>query len=269
MYLSIIIPAYNEENRIGKTLDAIYSYLKTKTYTWEILVIDNGSRDGTRALVEEYRQKMPGLTLITRESHGKGWAVKQGMLAAQGEYRLFTDADNSTDITQLDKLLPYATHGADVVISSRKMEGAVIDEKQPWYRVWLGKLFPLLVKMLVPHVREIKDTQNGFKLFSARAAEKIFAHQTIYYWAFDVEILALADIFGFKVKEVPIVWVNDDQSKMNLKGMLRAAFEVLLTRFHLLTFDYAKLKRARGGNYKLNPNLYGDYQRESVARPSA
>ncbi len=252
MYLSIIIPAYNEEGRIGKTLERIYSYMHAKPYQWELLVIDNGSTDGTRRLVEEYAEKIKNLRLVEFRSHGKGWAVKQGMLAAQGDYRLFTDADNSTDISELDQLLPWATHGADVVISSRKKEGAIIVEKQPFYRVWLGKLFPLLVKMLIPQVRDIQDTQNGFKIFSRRAAEKIFPHQTIYYWAFDVEILALAKIFGFKMKEIGITWKNDDQSKMNMKGMIRAACEVVLTKLHLLTFDLEKLRRARD-NHRAEP----------------
>lgn len=260
MYLSIIIPCYNEEARISKTLEAIYSFMKTKPYTWEIIVVDNGSRDGTRKLVKEYIQKMPEVSLLNEQSHGKGWAVKQGMLAARGEYRLFTDADNSTDITQLDKLLPWATHGADVVISSRKAEGAVLTQAQPKLRVFLGKVFIFFVQTIMP-LKGIKDTQNGFKLFSAKAAEKLFSHQTIYYWAFDVEVLALASIFGFKIKEVPIVWVNDDRSKMNLKGMVRMALEVILTRLHLLTFDLEKLQRAR--------DTYITYQRASPARPSA
>jgi dolichyl-phosphate beta-glucosyltransferase len=257
MYLSVIIPCYNEEKRIAKTLEAIYCHLREKPYEWEILVVDNGSTDGTRKLVEEYADKIKNLQLIVRSSHGKGWAVKQGMMAARGEYRLFTDADNSTDFKQLDKLLPYATHGADVVISSRKKEGAVITEKQPFYRVWLGNLFPLLVRLLVPRLRDIKDTQNGFKLFTRQAAEKIFPHQTVFYWAFDVEVLALAKIFGFKISEVPIVWQNDDQSKMNLKGMLRAAFEVILTSLHLLTFDFDKLRRARD-SYRVDREVYVD-----------
>lgn len=265
MYLSVIIPAYNEEKRITTTLEAIYSYLREKPYEWEMIVVDNGSTDGTRQLVEEYADRIKNLRLVERRSHGKGWAVKQGMLEAEGEYRLFTDADNSTDITQLDKLLPWATHGADVIISSRKKHGAVIVEKQSFYRRWLGNLFPLLVRLFVPQLRDIKDTQNGFKLFSRQAAEKIFPHQTIFYWAFDVEILALAKIFGFKIKEVPIVWINDDKSKMNLNGMLRAAFEVILTRLHLLTFDLGKLRRARE-SYYIGRDAY---QRESVARPSA
>jgi dolichyl-phosphate beta-glucosyltransferase len=261
MYLSVIIPCYNEVERIAKTLEAIYCYLREQTYEWEIIVVDNGSTDGTRQLVEDYADEIKNLKLLIHQSHGKGWAVKQGMLAAEGEYRLFTDADNSTDIKQLEKLLPWATHGADVVISSRKKEGAVIVEKQPKYRQWLGNIFPLIVRLFVPVIRDIKDTQNGFKLFSRRAADRLFQHQSIYYWAFDVELLALAKIFGYKIKEVPIVWKNDDKSKMNLKGMLRAAFEVILVSLHLLSFDMKKLQRAR--------DMRTTYQRASVARPSA
>jgi len=244
MHLSIIIPCYNEEARIGKTLDRVFEYLSAQQYTWEIIVVDNGSTDSTREVVEEYRKKIPTLSLIARKSHGKGWAVKQGMLTATGDYRLFTDADNSTDIAQIEKLMAYAEQGYEVVISSRRAPGALITTPQPQSRIWLGNIFASIVRAIVP-LGDIRDTQNGFKLFTKAAAEKIFLHQTIYYWAFDIEILALARIFGYKIKEVPIVWVNDDRSKMNLKGMVRMLLEVILTRLHLLTFDYKKLKRAR------------------------
>jgi dolichyl-phosphate beta-glucosyltransferase len=265
IYLSVIIPCYNEEDRIGKTLERIYSFLKEKPYTWEILVVDNGSTDRTRLLVGDYADRIKNLYLLVHQSHGKGWAIKQGMLEARGEYRLFTDADNSTDIAELDRLLPWATHGADVVISSRKKEDSVIVEKQPFYRLWLGNLFPLTVKLFVPMLRDIKDTQNGFKLFTRQAAEKIFPHQTIFYWAFDVEVLALAKMFDFKISEVGIVWKNDDKSKMNLKGMLRAGFEVILTGLHFLTFDFDKLRRSRE-SHRENRELYA---RETAVLTSA
>lgn len=233
MLISIIIPCYNEEQRIGKTLEAIHSYLSSKEYLFEILVVDNGSKDKTKKVITDASEKMPGIRLISHRSYGKGWAVKQGMLEAKGDYRLFTDADNSTDISHIDKLLPFALDGFDVVISSRRIEGAVISHPQPWYRQILGNLFAKLVRIIVP--LGIKDTQNGFKLFSAKVAEDIFTRQSIYFWAFDVEILALARKRGYKIKEVPITWMNDDQSKMSLKGMIQMLIEVLNIRLMLFT----------------------------------
>jgi dolichyl-phosphate beta-glucosyltransferase len=238
MYLSIIIPCYNEESRILVTLQAIKSYLSRQYYEYEVIVVDNGSTDATKLVVEGFAANFPQLRLICKKSHGKGWAVKQGMLAAKGEYRLFTDADNSTDIVQLDKLLPYAKEGYDVIIGSRKAEGAVLTKPQPLFRVWLGNVFAWTVGIILP--TGVKDTQNGFKLFSKAAAEAIFPQQAIYYWAFDVELLALANVYGFKVKEVPIVWVNDERSKMNFKGMARMLFEVAIVRLYLISRDYKK-----------------------------
>jgi dolichyl-phosphate beta-glucosyltransferase len=239
MYLSVIIPCYNEEQRLPKTLERIGSYLSSQTYQCEVIVVDNGSTDGTKRVVEEAHQKYPFISLINERSHGKGWAVKEGMLAGSGTYRLFTDADNSTDIAQIEKLLPYAKdEGYDVVISSRKAPGAVLTHPQPPHRVWLGNLFAFIVSLIVP--LGVKDSQNGFKLFSERAVDKIFPQQTIFYWAFDVEVLALARVFGFKIKEVPITWVNDEQSRMNLKGMIRMLLEVIVIRLHLLTRNYRK-----------------------------
>jgi dolichyl-phosphate beta-glucosyltransferase len=241
MHLSIVIPCYNEEKRIGKTLERIREYLLTQNYSYEVIVIDNGSKDATSAIVNEYKKTFPSLEIISRKSHGKGWAVKQGMLAAKGDFKLFTDADNSTDVAQVEKLLSYAERGYDVVISSRKIEGAVLTQPQPFYRIWLGNIFAFFVKVVVP-IGDIKDTQNGFKLFTCQASEKIFTHLTSYYWAFDVEVLALAKLFGYKIKEVPIIWVNDERTKMNFKGMARMILEVILVRLHLLTYDASKIK---------------------------
>lgn len=240
MFISIIIPCLNEEKRIAPTLSAIDEYLKTKKhYESEILVVDNGSTDTTKEIVKEKMKEIPNLKLVERHSHGKGYAVKEGMLLAQGDLRLFTDADNSTDITQLEKLLPYA-HDNDVIISSRKAPGAVILNPQPRHRVFLGNLFQLLVKIIVP-IR-VYDTQNGFKLFTREAAEKLFRNQTIFYWAFDVEILAVADRVGLKIKEVPIVWRDDNRSAMRLKGMVRMLIEVISIRFRLWTHYYSKVR---------------------------
>jgi dolichyl-phosphate beta-glucosyltransferase len=233
MIISVIIPCYNEEKRIGQTLKAIDAYFSTRQYHWEILVIDNGSKDQTKKVVEDLSKELGNIQLISHKSYGKGWAVKQGMLAAVGDYRLFTDADNSTDISHLDKMMHFAESGFDIVISSRRIEGAVITHPQPWHRQILGNAFAKLVSLIVP--LGIKDTQNGFKLFSKAAAEDIFARQSVYFWAFDVEILALAKKRGYEIKEVPITWVNDEGSKMNIKGMVRMLFEVINIRLMLFT----------------------------------
>ncbi|HZS42717.1 MAG TPA: dolichyl-phosphate beta-glucosyltransferase [Candidatus Paceibacterota bacterium] len=236
LFLSIIIPCFNEEARIGSTLEAIGRFLGEQEYETEIIVVDNGSIDRSREIIRQFEGRVTNLRLLERHSHGKGYAVREGMVNASGKYRLFTDADNSTDIKQLPQLLSFARAGFDVVIGSRKITGSEIISPQPPLRIFLGNLFQWIVRLLIP--LEIADTQDGFKLFSQRAAEKIFRHQTSFYWAFDVEILALAKRFGFRIKEVPIVWVNDERSGMNFKGMIRMFFEVLLIRIHLWTWDY-------------------------------
>jgi dolichyl-phosphate beta-glucosyltransferase len=231
MYISVIIPCYNEERRIGKTLARITEYFQNSSLEHEILVVDNGSRDRTREIIREYAKEHHAVRLISKQRYGKGWAVKQGMLEAKGDFRLFTDADNSTDISHLPAFIDAAEQGYEVVISSRRIEGAVLTHPQPPIRRMLGNIFAGLTHILVP--LGIKDTQNGFKLFRGEAAEKIFRHQTSYYWAFDIEILALAQKFGFRIKELPITWVNDDDSKMNIKGMVRMLLEVLMIRLRL------------------------------------
>lgn len=239
MLISVIIPCYNEEQRIKSTLERIHEYLSQQSYQSEVIVVDNGSKDGTREVVQSYAAQMPNLRLLSKKSHGKGWAVKEGMLEAKGDYRLFTDADNSTDISHLGKFLDAAINdGYDVVISSRRIEGAHLAHPQPWYRRILGDIFALIVRSIMP--LGIRDTQNGFKLFSANATERIFPQQTIFYWAFDVEVLALAQKFGFNIKELPITWVNDEASRMSIKGMSRMLFEVIITRLHMMTRAYMK-----------------------------
>lgn len=202
MFLSIIIPCYNESKRIGATLDKIGTYLEEEAYDYEIIIVDNGSTDKTMSIALNRKKAIPNLRIVMQKSRGKGWAVMQGMLEAQGDYRLFIDADNSTDIRQLKNLLEFAERGCDVVIGSRKTTGALISRPQQKYRVFLSGLFTFIANLIIP--LGIKDTQNGFKLFSREAAENIFPRLTTFYWAFDVEVLALATKFGFKIKEVPI-----------------------------------------------------------------
>ncbi len=242
-HLSVIIPAYNEEKRIEKTLLSVDEYLSKQSYDYEILVVNDGSKDKTAEIVSGLAGKLKGLKLIdNKENHGKGWVVRQGMLSAQGDCRLFMDADNSTTIDHVEKFFPFfaqglpAQAGYDIVIGSRRLKDSVIAVKQPWIRDFLGGIFRLIVHMLVP--LGVKDSQAGFKIFSKKAAGAIFPKQTIFRWAFDVEILAIADKLGFKIKEVPIRWVNDAESHVKLSGMVRMLFEVLRIRWNLWIGKY-------------------------------
>ncbi len=238
MYLSVIIPAYNEEKRIEKTLLSVDEFLSRQKYDYEVLVVNDGSNDGTATLVSDLSAQVNNLRLIdNKENHGKGWVVKQGMLQARGEYRLFMDADNSTTIDQIEGFLPYFSEGYDVVIGSRRIKGANIAVKQAWFRDFLGGVFRLVVHILVP--LKVTDSQAGFKCFSLKAAEAIFIKQTIFRWAFDVEILAIASKINFKIKEAPIKWINDGDSKVKISGMVKMLFEVLRVRLNLWTNKYA------------------------------
>lgn len=233
MYLSVIIPAYNEEKRIGSTLLSVKHYLSKQDYTSEVIVVNDGSKDKTVEVAKAELVEVPHHRIIdNHKNHGKGWVVRQGILEAKGKYRLFMDADNSTTIDQVEKFLPRFEEGYDVVVGSRRARGAIIAVRQPWFRDFLGGVFRLIVHILVP-LRGVSDSQAGFKVFSAEAAEKVFPKQTVFRWAFDVEILTLARKAQFKITEVPIVWQNDTESRVKLKGMIAMLFEVLTIRFNL------------------------------------
>lgn len=241
MYLSVIIPAYNEERRLPKTLIEIDKYLRHQDYDYEIIVVNDGSKDRTAEVVEGLKPKIANLKLIdNKENHGKGFVVRQGLLKAEGEYRLFTDADNSTSIDQVEKMFPYFKEGYDIVIGSRDVKGAVIANPQSWLRrVILGNGFNLLVQIIIG-LWGIWDTQCGFKALSTKATNDILPRCKIDRWAFDPEILTVGEKLGYKIKEVPIVWVNDPESKVKFKGMIRMGFDLLKIRWNLITNKYAK-----------------------------
>lgn len=237
MYLSVIIPAYNEEKRIEKTLLSVHGYLSQQSYEYEIIVVSDGSKDDTVGVVSSFKSQIPNLKIIdNKENHGKGWAVKQGMLEATGDFRLFMDADNSTTIEQVGGFLPYFSQDYDIVIGSRRIEGANIAAKQALIRDFLGGVFRFIVHSLVP--LGVRDSQAGFKVFSRKVTEAIFIKQTIFRWAFDVEILAIARRMGFKIKESPIKWINDADSKVKIGGMTKMLFEVLRVRLNLWMGKY-------------------------------
>src|SRR3989344_5507330 len=173
MYLSVIIPAYNEAHRITDTLISIRNYLSKQSYDWEVLVVSDGSKDNTAEVVKHFVLQDSRIKFLdNKKNHGKGYVVKQGMLEANGDYRLFTDADNSTAIDHLEKFWPYFKEGYDIIIGSIEIEGAKIFEQAQWYRRWLGRLSKYLIRLMTG-LWEIRDTQRGFKLFTAKAAQDI------------------------------------------------------------------------------------------------
>lgn len=224
--LSVIIPAYNEEKRLPKTLKAVNEYLRRQSYEYEILVVNGGSTDKTEEVVKSAMKAIKNLRILNTENRGKGYAVKQGMLQAHGAYRIFMDADNATSLDHVEKMWPEFANRYDVVIGSRDMKGAVIAVPQVWWRRRLGDVFNLIVQ-LCSGLWGMWDTQCGFKGFTRKAAEEIFAKSTINRWAFDVEVLVLAKKMGYQIKEIPVTWVNDPYSRVTFSGMVKMLLEVL------------------------------------------
>jgi dolichyl-phosphate beta-glucosyltransferase len=236
-FLSVVIPAYNEEKRLPLTLVDIDKNLRNAPFEYEIIVADDGSRDATCEIVGKMEATIKNLRLIANsENKGKGSVVKQGMLAAAGEYRLFMDADNSTSVKFFLDMIPAFKSGYDVVIGSREAKGSRLEPPQPWYRRILGRGSNLIIQAV--NLPGIWDTQCGFKAFSESAAQRIFSLAKITGWGFDIEILALARSMGYKIKEIPIVWVNDSASRVKMSAYLKVFIENLKIRWWLITGGY-------------------------------
>ncbi len=223
-HLSVVVPAYNEEARLGRSLPVILDYLKAQPYTWEIVVVDDGSHDRTSEIAAAYAESNVRV-LRNEPNRGKGYSIRRGMLESVGQWRLFSDADLSTPISELDKFWEHTDNGYDVVIGSRALPESELAVRQPKGREFVGRIFNTTVQtFLVPGVG---DTQCGFKLFSADAANAVFSRQTLHGFAFDVEILMLARRHGFKIKEAPVKWINDLGSKVStlsgIKGFVDLA----------------------------------------------
>ncbi len=239
-YLSVIMPAYNEEKRIGKTLSAVYDYLIKQPFTWELLIVLDGVTDRTLDVVEDFARDKDYIRWIDRkENRGKGFTIRQGMLAARGDIRLFTDADNSTDMSHFDQMKPLFNKGASVVICSRDgkdAQGATQAIPQPFLKRVLGNLGNLFVQMVA--VPGIWDTQCGFKAFRAAAAEKIFTISRIERWGFDMEALALARRFGYKIEIVGANWVDEPNTHVTKLDYFRSMAEAVKVRWYLITGGY-------------------------------
>lgn len=241
MYLSWIIPAYNEERRIEKTIREVEAYLKTKSFEYEIIVADSASRDKTREIVRRLAKEFVNIRLVELQNRGKGYAVRGGILASKGEIRIFSDADNSTAPQHFDDMIPFFEKGFDIVISSRSPKDAANasrEIKEPWHRELLGKLGNLVIQIV--GVWGIWDTQNGFKAFTGRAAEDIFSRQKITGFAFDIEVLALAKKLGYKIAIIPVRWKFDPDSRVNMKAYLHVFFDVFRIRWNFISGKYGK-----------------------------
>ncbi len=213
--LSLVIPAYNEEDIIGETIDEVVEYLDDRGIGYEVIVVSDGSKDRTAEVVLERAKKHRRLRLIGNDTNsGKGFSVRQGCLAARGEVVVFTDADLSYPISEVEKPLELITSGkADVAIGSRTARGAMIQAYIPPLRRLMSKVFNLFVRIIA--IKGIYDTQCGFKAFSGEAAHAIFSRQTMTGFSFDVEVIYIARKLGYRVVEFPIHWARSSESSVN------------------------------------------------------
>lgn len=226
-FLSIVIPAHNEENRLPGTLEQVFAFLEKQSYESEVLVIENGSSDRTYEIAQEHARQHDNLRVIREDGRGKGLAVHRGMLSARGEYRMMCDADLSMPIEEAGKFIP-ALEQSDIAIASREAKGAA-RYNEPLYRHLGGRGINLIIRLLI--LPGLQDTQCGFKCFRAEIAEDLFKHQTLWGWSFDIELLFIARRRGYKIREVPIDWYYQSDSKVNaLRDALRMIGDIFRIR---------------------------------------
>ena len=243
------MPAYNEERRLPQTLEQITAFLARQTYTSELIVVDDGSRDQTAQVAESFGAAHPDVRVIRNDHRGKGYAVRAGVLAARGNIVLFSDADLSTPIEEIAEMLPWFERGYGVVIGSREGSGAK-RIKEPFYRHLMGRVFNGIVRLLT--VRGINDTQCGFKAFRDEVARDVFSRMRLYgadakkitdamVTGFDVEVLFIAQKSGVRIKEVPVEWRYGSETKVNpLKDSWRNFRDVVMVRWNDLRGRYSR-----------------------------
>lgn len=236
-YLSIIIPCYNEERRLKKNLAKKLAYFGNQKYSWEFVLVDDGSTDKTKKIMLAEKDRNNHLKIVSyQKNQGKGYAIKKGMLAAEGKYRLFTDSDDSTEISQVEKLLKYKDK-FEVIIASRYLAQSNIKIKQGFLRRLVSRAGNLFIKILLG--LKYQDTQCGFKLFSQKSPEEIFSRSKINRWGFDIEILTLAEKLGYEIKEVPVNWRDTADSKLRpVKAASQVFFEAIKIKMNLLFNRY-------------------------------
>lgn len=249
-YLSIVIPAYKEGERIGQNLLEIEKFLANKDFSYEVIVVVDGSPDNTAEIARNYSNQLKNLRVIDNEkNHGKGYVVRQGLLESKGKYVVFLDADGSTSITHVEKFLPELENGIDVVIGSRKIEGAFVQVHQPKYREVMGEGGNVLIKFVLG-LWKYPDTQCGFKMLTGQAAHEIAKRMVVDRFGFDFELIALAERLGFKTKQMPVRWLNEEGSTVSLtgpNGFIQVLIDLFKTRGRLMTGAY-KIEKIQKNN---------------------
>ena len=234
--LSIVIPAYNEEHRLPNTLDQVFSFLSKQSYTAEVIVVENGSRDRTLEIARSYAQRFSQLRVLQLADRGKGRAVQHGMLQASGEFCFMCDADLSMPVEDINRFIPPALTDFDIAIASREAQGAV-RYHEPAFRHLIGRIFNTMIQVLA--LPELNDTQCGFKCFRSSVVQDLFKQQTLPGWSFDVEVLFIARQRGYRIVEVPIHWYFNPDSKIRVfKDSLRMAIDLLTIRMNALRGKY-------------------------------
>lgn len=227
-FLSIIIPAYNEEERLPKTLGQVFDYLSNQSYTFEVLVVENGSQDKTFEIAQSFANQHPELTVLQEPLPGKGSAVRKGMLMAKGEYRFMCDADLSMPIEEVNRFIPPQLSDFDLAIASREAPGAIRYD-EPEYRHWGGRMVNLMIRTLA--LPGMHDSQCGFKCFQAAVAMDLFSNQTLANFSFDIELLYLARLRGYRIVELPIPWYFYAGTKLNpVRDALQMALDIWTVR---------------------------------------
>jgi len=241
-YLSVIIPAYKEGERIGTNLLEIENFLANKNFSYEVLVVIDGSPDNTAEISRSFTDKVKNLRVIeNKENHGKGYVVRQGLLEAKGEYRVFLDADGSTSIAHVDSFLPEFKNGYDVVMGSRKIKGAFIQVHQPKIREVMGIGGNILIRTILG-LWNYPDTQCGFKILSAKAAQEVASRMVVDRFGFDFELVVLAKKLGFKIKQMPVRWLNEEGSTVGglfgPNGFVQVLIDLFKTKWRLVIGKY-------------------------------
>jgi dolichyl-phosphate beta-glucosyltransferase len=239
VFLSIVIPAHNEERRLPATLEQVHAFLQGQSYEAEVLIVENGSLDQTYQIAQDFAHAHTRFRALRETERGKGLAVKRGMLEASGAYRFMCDADLSMPVSEINRFLPPTRIGFDIAIASREAPGAVRYNEPP-YRHLGGRLINTMIRMLA--LPGLNDTQCGFKCFRAQVAEDLFCHQTLTGWSFDIELLYIARRRGYKVVEIPIPWYFNPDSKLSaVQDAFKMGLDIFSIRMNAMRGMYDRL----------------------------